>query len=159
MTVAAKKPDEDEPYPLYNQIPMHEILQNSLYVTLTQYGEVIVTYTGKGADLKPDDYVTHADGIKVLTGSVQEFMESGMREAVVPVVDDSDVKYGGKRLLGFVMIQSLIPRKIFTRRGEIDFDLEEGNGDVHAVRLKVSFIGIRNNMLAVLCMIIIVAIN
>lgn len=123
---AAAKKDEDEPYPLYNQIPMHEILQNSLYVTLTQFGEIIVTYTGKGADLKPDDYVTHADGIKVLTGSVQEFLESGLREAVVPVVDDSDVKYGGKRLLGFVMIQSVIPRKIFTRRGEIEFDMEEG---------------------------------
>lgn len=124
-SAASKKPVEEE-FPLYNQIPMHEVLQNNLYLTLTQFGEIVVAYTGKGADLKPDDYVTHADGVKILTGSLQEFLESGVRETVVPVVDDDDVKYGGKRLLGFVMIQSVMPRKLGTRRGEIEFDLEEG---------------------------------
>lgn len=117
---------EDEVYPMFNTIPMHEVLQNSLYLSLTQYGEIVVSYTGKGADLRPDDYVTHADGIKILTGSLQSFLESGVRETVVPVVDEEDVKYGGKRLLGFVMMKSVMPRKLGTRRGEIDFDLEEG---------------------------------
>jgi hypothetical protein len=122
----AAAPKEEEVYPKYNVIPMHEILQNSLYLTLTQYGEIVVSYTGKGADLRPDDYVTHADGVKILTGSLQEFLESGVKETVVPVVDDDDVKYGGKRLLGFVMLQSVMPRKLGTRRGEVEFDMEEG---------------------------------
>ena len=127
MWSLAKKDVPEEEYPLFNQIPMHEVFQNSLYLTLTQYGEIVVTYTGKGADLKPDDYVTHADGVKILTGSLQSFLESGVRETVVPVVDDDDIKYGGKRLLGFVMMQSVMPRKLGTRRGEIEYDLEEGN--------------------------------
>lgn len=133
-TVASKKADkkvekkvEEEEFPLYATIPMHEVLQNSMYLTLTQYGEIVVSYTGKGADLRPDDYVTHADGIKIMTGSLQSFLESGVRETVVPVVDDDDVKYGGKRLLGFVMMKSVMPRKLGTRRGEIEFDMEEGN--------------------------------
>ena len=110
---------------------MHEILHNSLYLTMTQYGEIVVAYTGKGADLRPDDYVTHADGVKILTGSLQEFLESGVKETVVPVVDDDDVKFGGKRLLGFVMLQSVMPRKLGTRRGEVEFDVEEGNPYIH----------------------------
>jgi hypothetical protein len=123
---APTKVVEEGVFPLFNQIPMHEVLQNSLYLTLTQYGEMSVAYAGKGADLKPDDFVTHADGVKLLTGSLQSFLESGVRETVVPVVDDDDVKYGGKRLLGFVMLQSVMPRRLGTRRGDIDFDLEEG---------------------------------
>ena len=98
---------------------------------MTQYGEIVVAYTGKGADLRPDDYVTHADGVKILTGSLQEFLESGVKETVVPVVDDDDVKFGGKRLLGFVMLQSVMPRKLGTRRGEVEFDMEEGNPYIH----------------------------
>lgn len=30
--------------------------------------EVVVTFTGKGADVRPLDYLTHADGIRVLSG-------------------------------------------------------------------------------------------
>ncbi len=135
--VCGKKGEEDLPH--YNQIPMHEVLQNSLYISLTQYGEIVVTYTGKGADLRPEDYVTHADNVKILTGSLQEFLESGVRETVVPVVDDDDMKFGGKRLLGFVMLQSVMPRKLGTRRGEIEYDLEEGKS-IYLFIYNVNFI-------------------
>jgi hypothetical protein len=45
---------------------------------------------------------------------------------VVPIVDDEDEKFGGHRFLGFVLLQSVRPRKIHVRRGEIEFDMQEG---------------------------------
>lgn len=122
---APKKREEDKGTRHYN-VPMHEVIQNELYIGLTNFGEYAVTYAGKGADMRPDDYITHADNIKLLTGTLQEFLDSGVRETVVPIVDDEDVKYGGQRLLGFVMIQSVMPRKMALRRGEIEYDMEEG---------------------------------
>jgi hypothetical protein len=124
--LGAPKKREDEKGMKHYNVPMHEVIQNELYIGLTNFGEYAVTYAGKGADMRPDDYITHADNIKLLTGTLQEFLDSGVRETVVPIVDDEDVKYGGQRLLGFVMIQSVMPRKMALRRGEIDYDMEEG---------------------------------
>lgn len=42
------------------------------------------------------------------------------------MVDSEDTKFGGAKLLGFVMIQSVIPRKLASRRGDIEYDFEEG---------------------------------
>jgi hypothetical protein len=46
------KPAVDDKSLKYYQTPMHEILQNDLYVGMTQFGEYAVTYTGKGSDVK-----------------------------------------------------------------------------------------------------------
>ena len=113
----------------YFHTPMHEIAQTELYLTMNEHHEVVVSYAGKGVDLRPQDYITHADGIRILTGwpgGVEEFLLSGEKEAVVPVVDDADEKFGGLRLKGFMLLQSVQPRKLSTRRGDIVFDLEEG---------------------------------
>lgn len=110
----------------YFSTPMHEVMQNDIYLGLTADNEYAVTYSGKGADMQPDDYITHADSIKLLTGSLEEFLLSGVRETVVPVVNTEDTKFGGAKLLGFVMLQSVMPRKLSSRRGDIDFDFEEG---------------------------------
>jgi hypothetical protein len=107
-------------------LPMHEVNQHPLYLGVSDNGEVVVTFSGKGADLRPDDYVTHADDVRLLSGSLSEFLASGDREAAIPIVDDEDIKFGGSRLLGFVMIQSIVPRKLQSRRGEIQFDFDEG---------------------------------
>jgi hypothetical protein len=107
-------------------IPMHEILQNELYMKVSEFGEVVVTYTERGSDLRPDDYITHADGIRILSGGLDDFLKSDEREVIVPVVEDSDSKFGGNRLLGFVMLQVVQPRKLSSRRGDIVFDMEEG---------------------------------
>lgn len=83
-----------------------------------------------------------------MTGSLADFLKSTEREVVVPIVDDEDLKFGGSRLLGmyftfnsnhdqamyntiylmigFVMMQSILPRKLQSRRGEIVYDMEEG---------------------------------
>jgi hypothetical protein len=108
---------------------MHEISQTELYLAMNENHEVVVSYAGKGVDLKPNDYVTHADGIRLLTGwpgGLEEFLQSGEKEAVIPVVDDDDTKFGGSRLKGFMLLQSVQPRKLGSRRGDIYFDLEEG---------------------------------
>jgi hypothetical protein len=108
---------------------MHEISQTELYLAMNENHEVVVSYAGKGVDLKPNDYVTHADGIRLLTGwpgGLEEFLQSGEKEAVIPVVDDDDTKFGGSRLKGFMLLQSVQPRKLGSRRGSIYFDLEEG---------------------------------
>jgi hypothetical protein len=108
---------------------MHEISQTELYLAMNENHEVVVSYAGKGVDLKPNDYVTHADGIRLLTGwpgGLEEFLQSGEKEAVIPIVDDDDTKFGGSRLKGFMLLQSVQPRKLGSRRGDIYFDLEEG---------------------------------
>ena len=79
-----------------------------------------------GTDLRPSDYLTHADGIRILTGGLDSFVASGEKEAVLPLVDEDDVRHGGYRLKGFMLLQSVQPRKLSTRRGEVVFDLEEG---------------------------------
>jgi hypothetical protein len=50
----------------------------------------------------------------------------GEREVIVPVIDDDVERNGGNKLLGFVMLQPIVPRKLSARRGEIAFDMEEG---------------------------------
>jgi len=82
--------------------------------------------TVTGTDLRPSDYLTHADGIRILTGGLDSFVASGEKEAVLPLVDEDDVRHGGYRLKGFMLLQSVHPRKLSTRRGEVTFDLEEG---------------------------------
>ena len=41
-------------------------------------------------------------------------------------MDDEDEKFGGHRFLGLVLLQSVRPRKIHVRRGDIEFDMQEG---------------------------------
>lgn len=126
--------------PRYFSTPMHEITQTELYLAMNENHEVVVSYAGIGVDLKPNDYITHADGIRLLSGwpgGLQEFLESGEQEAVVPVVDDDDIKFGGHRLKGFMLLQAVQPRKLGTRRGEIHFDMEEG-GPAPSMKLGTS---------------------
>ena len=122
----APKKDGEKEKMEYFTTPMHEIMQNDIYLGMTADNEYSVTYSGKGADMQPDDFITHADSIKILTGSLEDFLLSGVRETVVPVVDSEDTKFGGSKLVGFVMIQSVIPRKLASRRGDIEYDFEEG---------------------------------
>jgi hypothetical protein len=116
----------DEDKPKFFSVPMQEVLQNSLYLALNEHNEMVVTYSGRGADLRPDDYITHADGIRILSGGLDTFLSSGEREVIVPVVDNEDIMHGGSKFLGFVLMKAVIPRKLSSRRGEIVFDLEEG---------------------------------
>lgn len=112
--------------PRYSHLPLHELMQQSIYLKATDHEEIVIAFADKGSDLRQDDYVTHADGIRLLNGGLDNFLKSGEKEAIVPVIDESDHKYGGNKLLGFVLIQSVTPRKLSTRRGEVVFDLEEG---------------------------------
>lgn len=110
----------------YYHTPLHEIIQQPLYLKTTAFNEIVVAYSDKGSDLREGDYLTHADGIRILNGGLQAFLKSGEKEAIVPIVEDKDVQHDGKRFLGFVLLQVVTPRKLSTRRGEIVFDLDEG---------------------------------
>lgn len=108
-------------------VPMAEVLQVPIYLTQNGYGEVFVRASGKGSDFREKDYLTHADGVRVLNGGLDTFIQSGEKEVVVPVIDDEgDDEYGEGKLLGFVMLTSVVPRKLTARRGELAYDLEEG---------------------------------
>ena len=114
-------------------VPMAEVLQVPVYLSQNGYGEVIIRASGKGSDFKEGDYLTHADGVRVLNGGLDSFIESGEQEVVVPVIDDeADDQYGEGRLLGFVMLTSVVPRKLTARRGDLTYDLEEGGKLVFA---------------------------
>ena len=93
--------------------------EERLYLAMSEHGETVVTYAGKGSDFRPGDYITHADGVKLMTGGIEDILTSGVKEAIVPIVDDDDVQYDGNKILGFVMIKVVMPRKLSARRGEI----------------------------------------
>lgn len=112
--------------PRYFHTPMHEVMQHTLYVKTTSFDEVVVAYADKGSDLRENDYLTHADGVRILNGGLQSFLKSGDKEAIVPIIEESDSQHGGSKFLGFVLVQVVQPRKLSTRRGEVVFDLEEG---------------------------------
>lgn len=119
--------DSDEPVlPKHYSTPMHEVSQSELYLHVNEHGEFQVAYAGRGLDMQPHDYLTHADGVRFMSGGINAFMSSGEREAVLPVVDDDYEMGGGFKLIGFVMVQAVQPRKLQLRRGEVYFDLEEG---------------------------------
>ena len=107
-------------------VPMAELLNANVYLATTAHDELVVRYAPSGCDLVRDDYITHADSIRLLTGGLDSFLKSGEKEVVAPVVDDSDAMHGGHRLLGFVRIEAVTPRRLGARRGDISFDLEEG---------------------------------
>lgn len=114
------------PPPKYFSVPMHEVARKDLYLKAMDSGEVVVAYAEAGLDFKPHDYLTHADGLRFLSSSLTEFLKSQEREIVVPVVDDEDEMGGGNRVIGFVLIQPITPRKLLARRGEVQFDFKEG---------------------------------
>jgi hypothetical protein len=112
--------------PRYYHLPMHEVTQYPVYLQTTSFQEISVSYAEKGSELRIGDYLTHADGIRILNGGLSGFLKSGEKEIIVPVIEDADEKHGGQKLMGFVLVQVVSPRKISTRRGEIFFDLDEG---------------------------------
>lgn len=106
--------------PNYIESPTHELLKSEAYISVTKNNEFVVTHiSGTGLNLMPDDYILRTDKKRMLSGSLQQFMESSEKEAVVPVVDNEDEKNGGFRLLGFVIVRQYLPRSIHFRRGEI----------------------------------------
>lgn len=112
--------------PRYFHTPMLEIMDKDVYLTQTDHQETIISFAGKGADLHVGDYLTHADGVRILNGGLKAFLKNGDGEAIVPIIDEEDIKHGGNRLIGFVLVQVVNPRKLSTRRGEVVLDFEEG---------------------------------
>ena len=109
------------------EVPMAEVIQAPIYLTQNEYGETIVRKSTKGSDFIENDYLTHADDVRILNGGLDSFIKSGEQEVVVPVIDDeADSVHGEGKLLGFVMLTSVVPRKLAARRGEVVYDLEEG---------------------------------
>ena len=99
-------------------VPMAEVLQSPIYLTQNEFGETIVRATSRGSDFVENDYLTHADDVRILNGGLDSFIKSGEQEVVVPVVDDeADSIHGEGKLLGFVMLTSVIPRKLLKKRG------------------------------------------
>ena len=120
--------DAMQPKARHFTVPMAEIMQHSLYISANADGELQIRHASRGSDLKEGDYLAEAGGTRLLNGGLDTFLSSGEKEVIVPVVDDTDQQHGGMRLLGFVQMQSVIPRSIGARRGEVDslWDMEEG---------------------------------
>ncbi len=103
----------------YFSVSMHEVNNSALYLSTTTYGEIIVNKAGRGLDFNQNDYITHADGTRLIAGGLDTFWSSGESEIVVPIVD-------GAKLIGFVKLLRFYPSKISARRGDIEYDMEEG---------------------------------
>ena len=72
----------------FRTTPLHDLEDIKIYLTNSQYGETQVSHASVGSDFRPNDYVTHADGVRLLTGGISGFLASGLKEAIVPIVDD-----------------------------------------------------------------------
>ncbi|RYG58622.1 hypothetical protein EON64_21125 [archaeon] len=112
--------------PRYFHVPTLEMMQGEVYLKQTEHFETVIANAPRGSDLHTGDYVTHADGIRVLNGGLAAFLKNGDLEAILPIVDEEDEQFGGQRLSGFVLVQVVHPRKLSTRRGEVVLDPEEG---------------------------------
>ena len=110
----------------YFSKPMHEVSENELFVSFSESSEFLVSAASPGLQLQANDYFTHADSVRMFTGGLTEFLQSGEEEAIVPVVDTENVRNGGNKLLGFVVIKPIQPRKLLFRRGEVTWDMTEG---------------------------------
>ena len=86
-----------------------------------------MNYAGNSTSIRPKDFITHADGRHIISETLQSFLESGMKEAVIPVIDDEDSRLGGHRLLGFIVLQPALNSQttLGTRRGDIEFNMKE----------------------------------
>jgi hypothetical protein len=85
-------------------VPMAEILQQKIYVSANEEGELQVRWASQGSDLRDGDYLALADHMRILNGGLDTFISSEEKEVIVPVVDDADVAHGGVRFLGFVQV-------------------------------------------------------
>lgn len=112
--------------PRYFHTPMLEIMQTDVYLTQTEHQETAISYAGKGSDLRVGDFLTHADGVRILNGGLKTFLKNGDSEAIVPIIDEEDPQHGGNKLMGFVLVQVVNPRYLSTRRGDVLLDYEEG---------------------------------
>eukprot|EP01041_Mallomonas_annulata_P010676 gene10676-22283_t len=119
--------------PTFLQTPYLDIFKGEVYVTISEFKEVIVAYADPVTSLAMKDYITLADDKRILSGSFQDFIESGDKEIIVPMIDDEDHKHGGYRLLGFVSMKSYIPRKLHCRRGDIGPDFSKYDKDIATI--------------------------
>ena len=120
--------------PTYGNFAVDRLLDQAIYLTTTANEEIVVTSLDATTNrhLQPLDYLTHVNGIKILSGGLAEFLRNGEKEAVIPVIDDADEKEGGNRLLGFVKLTPFTATTgaadkadIQYRRGDIVYDNSE----------------------------------
>ena len=120
----------------YMTVPTHDIIKQDVYLKMTENEELVVTHSevidiskntlSGSTTLRANDYITHADGILMLSGGLESFLSSGSREVVVPVIEQTKAINNGHKLLGFVILKPFVPMKLSIRRGEIEFDMNEG---------------------------------
>lgn len=132
--------------PTYFSIPFHDHELDGLYMTLSPHGEVVVSKSSRGSDLRPSDYITHIDGYRILAGGLDAFVKSGESEVAVPIVDTNNLSLGGAKLAGFVLLSTINPKKISVRRGEISFDMNEQGGqtNLHTGNVVVTAAGVQS---------------
>jgi len=117
--------------PTYFSIPFHDAELQGLYLTLSPHGEVVVSKSSRGSDLRPSDYITHIEGYRILAGGLDAFVRSGEIEVAVPLVDTGSLEMGGAKVTGFVLMSALNPKKVSARRGELIFDMNEQGGQTN----------------------------
>lgn len=114
--------------PVYGSFATEQLAnpQTQIYLTASANEEIVVTSASH--HILPQDYLTHVNGIKILSGGLAAFLRNGEKEAVIPVIDDEDEREGGSRLLGFIKLIPFTPTEKFDisyRRGDIDYDGSE----------------------------------
>ena len=116
----------------YGTLGLDGLTDQAIYLTATPDDEIVVTSmdTVSPQGLQQRDYLTHINGVKVLSGGLADFLKNQEEEAVIPVIDDADEhpEGGGSRLIGFVKLVAVPVASrldIRYRRGDVVYDVTE----------------------------------
>jgi hypothetical protein len=103
--------------PVYSNFTLDNVIEQKIYLKVTENEEIVVVAAESVVNAKPN-YVTHVDGIKILSGGLSAFLlTNDFNLAVIPIIDDEDIFNGGNRLLGFIKLETFRKeKKVITLR-------------------------------------------
>lgn len=135
--------------------PWNKFLANSPNIILSEFNEVKIVSNSSYSALanshtslnaanneniisyRIGDLISHADGIPVLQDTLENYLttlqhshESSYQnfEVLLPIIDTNPAD-NNKKLIGFLKVQPIFPRKITIKRGEVDFSKVKYNID------------------------------
>jgi hypothetical protein len=110
--------------PVYSNFTLDNALEQKIYLKVTENEEIIVVAAENIVNAQPN-YVTHVDGIKILSGGLTAFLlKNDFNLAAIPIIDDEDIFNGGNRLLGFIKLETFRKEKkvVTLRTGNFEYD-------------------------------------
>lgn len=104
--------------PVYSNFTLDNLIEQKIYLKVSENEEIVVAIAAENNGSSQPNYVTHVDGLKILSGGLAAFfLNNDFDSAAIPIIDDEDILNGGNRLLGFIKIETFKKeKKVITLR-------------------------------------------